>query len=296
MAEAPVYKNLLPIKVGIICGVGYFNQKLLFAPKEIEVSTIYGKPSDALLEGTIQDYTCVLLARHGRRDNISPSCVNYRANIWALKEIGCTHIISIYDCSSLSKGLRRGEFVVPHDIIDLTNARSNTFYDGDERSPQGVMAMSLSPPFSLHFRHVMIDIMKSLAVPVHDDAIIVCTEGPHFPTRAECKLMAEWGGEIFNSCAMPEPVLAKEIGLLYMPIAAVTNHECWNENDYAFNKLNMHKLKHTYNQWLQTVIGRFITSIPRHNWDRELCIAKDIINDSKMPVPSRGLYTYKFLE
>eukprot|EP01137_Pigoraptor_chileana_P011580 Opistho-2@62681 len=217
------------IKVGIIGGSGLDDPKLFENRTEKYVDTPYGKPSDALICGNIRGVDCVLLARHGRKHNISPTNVNYRANIHALKSEGCTHLIVSTACGSLREEIAPGQLVILDQFIDRTTKRHSTFYDGASTSPQGVCHISMGDPFCAHTRGVVVDVCERLGLPHHKRGTMVTIEGPRFSSRSESHMFRAWGGDVINMTTVPEVVLAKEAGLCYAAIAMATDYDCWRE-------------------------------------------------------------------
>ncbi|KAL1462094.1 hypothetical protein MTO96_027297 [Rhipicephalus appendiculatus] len=156
------------IKVGIIGGSGLDNPDLLENRQEHKVTTPFGEPSDVLISGRIGDVSCVLLARHGRQHSVMPSKVNYRANMWALKEIGCTHVIATTACGSLNERVQPGHIVLLDQFLDRTTKRETTFYDGEKDSPKGVCHISTATPFHERLRQVLIKTMQAMKIEFHE--------------------------------------------------------------------------------------------------------------------------------
>lgn len=215
------------IKVGIIGGSGLDNPDLLENRQEHRVTTPFGEPSDVLISGRIGDVNCVLLARHGRQHSVMPSKVNYRANIWALKEIGCTHVVATTACGSLCENMRPGDVVILDQFLDRTTKRASTFYDGEKDSPKGVCHISAAIPFHEGLRQALIKTVQAMKIPHHDKGTMVTIEGPRFSTRVESCLFRSWNCHVINMTTVPEVVLAKEAGLLYASIALVTDYDSW---------------------------------------------------------------------
>uniref|UniRef100_L7LZG8 S-methyl-5'-thioadenosine phosphorylase n=1 Tax=Rhipicephalus pulchellus TaxID=72859 RepID=L7LZG8_RHIPC len=215
------------IKIGIIGGSGLDNPDLLENRQEHKVTTPFGEPSDVLISGRIGDVSCVLLARHGRQHSVMPSKVNYRANIWALKEIGCTHVIATTACGSLNDRVKPGQIVVLDQFLDRTTKRATTFYDGEKDSPKGVCHISAATPFHEGLRQVLIKTMQAMKIVFHETGTVVTIEGPRFSSRFESCLFRSWNCDVINMTTVPEVVLAKEAGLLYASIALVTDYDCW---------------------------------------------------------------------
>ncbi|XP_071496845.1 S-methyl-5'-thioadenosine phosphorylase-like [Diadema antillarum] len=219
------------IKVGIIGGSGLDDPDILQCRQEKFVETPYGKPSDALILGQIGGVDCVLLARHGRKHNIMPTNVNYRANIYALKQEGCTHLIVTTACGSLQEHIAPGHIVIPDQFIDRTHRRVQTFYDGSEDGPQGISHLAMHSPFCEKSRELLIASTESLGLKCHTTGTVVTIEGPRFSSRAESKMFRIFGGDIINMTTVPEVVLAKEQSLCYAAIALPTDYDSWRESE-----------------------------------------------------------------
>ncbi|XP_064611148.1 S-methyl-5'-thioadenosine phosphorylase-like [Liolophura sinensis] len=217
------------VKIAIIGGSGLDNPEILEDRSEKYVETPFGKPSDALILGTISSVPCVLLARHGRKHSIMPSNVNYRANIWALKEENCTHLLVTTACGSLQENMKPGEFVLIDDFIDRTTKRHQTFYDGSEKAPPGVCHIPMDSPFCSKTREIIAGILKELGYSFHPSGTMVTIEGPRFSSRAEGKLFRSWGADVINMTTVPEVVLAKEAGLCYAAMGLITDYDSWSD-------------------------------------------------------------------
>lgn len=221
------------IKIGIIGGTGLDNPDILEDRKEFPANTFFGSPSDCLIEGKIHGVDCVLLARHGRNHTIMPSNVNYRANIMALKEQGCTHVIVTNACGSLKEQIKPGDIIFPDQFIDRTTKRQSTFYDGEIMSIKGVCHIPMHTPFCPDTRKILIETAKKLSISHHESGTIVVIEGPRFSSKAESNLFRSWNADIIGMTTVPEVVLANELGLCYAAIAMSTDYDCWHEEEAA---------------------------------------------------------------
>uniref|UniRef100_UPI00358F2CFE S-methyl-5'-thioadenosine phosphorylase isoform X2 n=1 Tax=Myxine glutinosa TaxID=7769 RepID=UPI00358F2CFE len=226
---------MAPFKIGIIGGTGLDSLDILKNRQEKFVETPFGKPSDALVLGKIDGVDCVLLARHGRKHTIMPSNVNYRANIRALHDEGCTHVLASTACGSLKEDIRPGDLVIVDQFIDRTTKRKQSFYDGEGGSPQGVCHIPMADPFCNQMRQVMIAAAKELSLRFHDCGTVVTIEGPRFSSRAESKLYRSWGCDLVNMTLIPEVVLAMELGLCYCSVAMATDYDCWKTDEGPVN-------------------------------------------------------------
>ncbi|GIY36462.1 s-methyl-5'-thioadenosine phosphorylase [Caerostris darwini] len=218
------------VKIGIIGGSGLDDPDILADRKELVCSNSYGDPSDCLIEGKIKDVDCILLARHGRKHDIMPSDINYRANIFALKEQGCTHVIVTNACGSLKEEIKPGDIIFPDQFIDRTTKRHSTFYDGKDTSLKGVCHIPMHTPFCPDTRQILIETAKELKIAFHESGTIVVIEGPRFSTKAESNLFRSWDCDIIGMTSVPEVVLANELGLCYATIAMATDYDCWRDD------------------------------------------------------------------
>lgn len=213
------------MKIGIIGGSGLDDPKILENFQEIEVNTPYGKPSSVLTVGKIGDKEVVILARHGKGHNISPTKVPFRANIWALKEMGCTHILATTACGSLCEEIKPRHIVFPDQFIDFTKLRALTFFEDE------VVHTSMADPFCKNLRKKLIDAAKELKLEYHEKGTVITIEGPRFSTRAESIMFQKLGADVINMSTVPEVVLARELGLNYASIAMSTDYDCWKEGE-----------------------------------------------------------------
>ena len=212
------------VKIGIIGGSGLDNPNILEDVKEIEADTPYGKPSSSLKVGKIKGIDVVLLARHGREHTIPPTQVNFRANIHALKEAGCTHILATTACGSLREEISRGDFVILDQFIDFTRHRKITFHEKFE--PGEMKHTPMAEPFSKELREVFIKTCEELGFRHHKKGTVITIEGPRFSTKAESRMFRVWGSDVINMSIAPEAILANEAGIPYAAVAMSTDYDC----------------------------------------------------------------------
>lgn len=271
------------VKIGIIGGSGLDDPDIMEDRKETSVDTPFGHPSDIIIEGKIKGIPCALLARHGRTHSIMPSSVNYRANVWALKSIGCTHLIVSTATGSLQEKFSPGSLVVPNDFIDRTTKRSQTFHDGGKGSPLGVCHLPMYPAFCERTRKVLIDTAKQLGFSsVHETATIVTIEGPRFSSRAESRMFRQWGGDIINMTTCPEVVLAKEAGLLYGAVAMVTDYDCWRECAESVNVAEVLKTFGENVSKVKAILCQAVANIAQEDWTDDILKAQKLVSDNIM--------------
>lgn len=216
-------------KIGIIGGSGLDDPSLFESPREVEMNTPWGSPSCTLREGNIGGVPVVLMARHGREHTIPPTQVNYRANIWALREVGCTHILASTAVGSLREEIRRGDLVLPDQFIDFTRARKFSFFESFE--PGNPVHTAMSEPFDARLRVLLAGELQKLGYRYHNRGTIVTIEGPRFSTRAESRMFRSWGADIINMSIATEAIMANELGLPYAAVAMSTDYDSWKEDD-----------------------------------------------------------------
>ncbi|MFW9900056.1 MAG: S-methyl-5'-thioadenosine phosphorylase [Candidatus Thorarchaeota archaeon] len=217
------------VKVGIIGGSGLDNPNILMDVREIEVDTQYGKPTSSLKLGKISDVDVVLLARHGREHTIPPTQVNYRANIQALKDQGCTHILATTACGSLREQIGRGDFVILDQFIDFTRLRKVSFFE--EFAPGDMKHTPMADPYSEELRNILIETAQELNLKYHRKGTVVTIEGPRFSTRAESEMFRIWGADVINMSIASETILANEAGIPYAAVAMSTDYDCWKDDE-----------------------------------------------------------------
>ncbi|CAK9822446.1 S-methyl-5'-thioadenosine phosphorylase [Anthophora retusa] len=267
--------NKHKVKVGIICGTGLGdpqNQivKCQTVTTQEEAKNDFGLPSSDLYHGNINNVDVVMLSRHGPGHKTSPTAVNYRANIEALRLAGCTHILASTACGSLQEYIVKGQLVIPDSFLDRTIKRSTTFYDGVSSKYPGVCHMPMEPAFDPSTSEILFEVGKELGYTIQKGGIIVTIEGPRFSSKAESNLLRSWGGHLVNMTICPEVYLAKEAGLLYAAVALATDYDCWKDCKDKVHpadvvivfKQNVVKIKETF--------VKAIKIIGERNWDKEI--------------------------
>ena len=222
------------VKVGIIGGSG-LGDALCEATEGTrrQVDTPFGPPSDQLLEGQWQGVPFVLLNRHGPGHLLNPSQVNYRANIYALKAAGCTHVIASGAVGSLREEIQPKHLAIPDQIIDKTYRRAGTFFD------DLAVHVEFAYPFCPVLRRHLLNCAQAVRTTVHDGGAYVCMEGPAFSTRAESEMHRLWGAHLIGMTVMPEAKLAREAELSYALVALPSDYDCWRP---AHKDLDKHEL------------------------------------------------------
>lgn len=260
------------IKVGIIGGSGVDDPKIMADSKKIKLHTPYGSTSDLVITGKVKEVDVVVIPRHGDSHRINPTNVNYRANIWAMKEMEVTHILAPTACGSLRENIKPGHIVFIDQFIDRTTKRLQTFYEGTE-----VCHISMADPFCEKIRDVLIETAKTLNSEYHTKGTIVTIEGPRFSTRAESNLFRSWGCDVINMTTVPEAVLAREAGICYQPIAMSTDYDCFLEKE---EKVSAEMILKTMHKNADNVKKIIVEAIPKlKNWE---CNCKTDINSAKL--------------
>lgn len=258
------------IKIGIIGGSGLSNPEILKSAQDKEVDTPYGKPSDALKCGEIEGVPCVLLSRHGRGHSIMPTNVNFRANLWAMKEEGCTHVLVTTACGSLQEGMHPGDIVILDQFIDRTQKRIQTYFDGAPTSPKGICHMSMAEPFCVRTSKMLYESGEKLGLSIHPTGTMLTIEGPRFSSRAESRLWHAWGAHCINMTTVPEVILAKELGLSYASMALVTDYDSWREGEEGVNVENVMKIFKQNASNAQKLLLDVIPKIAKEDWTKTL--------------------------
>jgi 5'-methylthioadenosine phosphorylase len=210
-------------EIGIIGGSGLYNMPGFTNMREEQISTPFGEPSDWLTLGELGGRKVAFLARHGRGHHILPSDINFRANIYAMKQMGVTAILSVSAVGSLKEEHKPGNFVVPDQFIDRTYARRSTFF-----GPDVVAHVSMADPLCPEVGDAMMAACSKNDVQVTRGGTYVCMEGPQFSTRAESNLYRSWGADVIGMTNLQEAKLAREAEICYGTLAMVTDYDCWH--------------------------------------------------------------------
>jgi 5'-methylthioadenosine phosphorylase len=218
--------------IAIIGGSGIYDTNMLDKVRTVDIDTPFGKPSDSIIIGEHGDKSVCFLPRHGAGHRISPTELNSRANIFALKKLGVKRIIAASAVGSLKKELAPLDIVIPDQIYDRTRSRPSTFFE------DGIVAhIGFADPFCPEMSSSLVDIARSKGYGVKESGTYVCMEGPQFSTRAESRVYQALGFDIIGMTAIPEAKLAREAEICYSMIATVTDYDVWNEEDVTIEKV-----------------------------------------------------------
>ena len=242
--------------IGIIGGTGVYDSGLFSDKKEVKVHTPYGEPSDLVTIGEYGDRRVAFLPRHGKGHRIPPHKINFRANIWALKQLGVKRIIAPSAVGSLSYDYKPGDIALPDQFIDFTKSRQYTFYDGGQ-----VAHVSVADPFCPELHGVATKGIEKLKFPLHRKATYVCIEGPRFSTRAESKFFRDvMKAEIIGMTLVPECSLAREAEICYLSVATVTDYDVWA--DVPVSSKEIIETLHKNVEKTKKMVAELIPAIP----------------------------------
>lgn len=244
------------IKIAIIGGSGLEDPAILQNPEDIKVETPYGNPSSGFKCGKIGGVDVAILSRHDRDHSIPPSQVNNRANLWAIKKLGCTHILATTACGSLRDEIGRGDIVILDQFIDFTRFRKITFSEKFENG--NLNHTPMADPFNGELRELLIRKASELSLSYHPSGTVVTIEGPRFSTRAESNMFRMWGANVINMSTAPECILANELGLKYAAIALSTDYDCWKTDEAP---VTWEAVLKVFNENVKNVIQLLVESI-----------------------------------
>ncbi|XP_076164765.1 S-methyl-5'-thioadenosine phosphorylase isoform X1 [Ptiloglossa arizonensis] len=275
------------VKIGIIGGSGLDDpQNEIFNMHKVitreEAKNDFGLPSSDLYYGTLNRVDVILLSRHGSGHKISPTAVNYRANIEALRLAKCTHILASAACGSLQESISKGQLVVPNSFIDKTIKRNTTFYDGTSSEYSGVCHMPMEPAFNPETSKILFEVAKDLGYEIRNGGTVVVIEGPHFSSKAESNALRLWGGDLVGMTTCPEVYLAKEAGLLYTVIAMATDYDCWRDCEDNVHAADVVAVFKQNVSKVTNLLLKAIEVIGERNWDNEINTLKALCHSSNV--------------
>ena len=250
-------------EIGVFGGSGFYS--FLEDVEQVEVETPYGKPSAPFTIGDIGGKSVAFLPRHGRNHELPPHAIPYRANVWAMKELGVRRVIGPNASGALKVELQLGEFVVCDQFVDRTSGRADTFYDGPETTH-----VSAADPYCPDLRALLVESARELGIPVRDGGTIVTIQGPRFSTRAESRWFQEAGWDVINMTAYPEGFLARELELCYANISMVTDHDVGVEGTEPVSHEAVLAVFNENNERLRELLAAVIPGIPEQPADH-LC-------------------------
>ncbi len=269
-------------RIGIIGGSGLYEMEGIKDIKQVAVDTPFGAPTDKFTIGNLEGKEVVFLPRHGVGHRISPSEINYRANIYAMKKLGVERIVSVTACGSLKEEIRPLDFVVVDQFVDRTNyAREMTFFN------QGIVAhISFAHPVCKELSKLLYDVGKRQGLSMHKDGTYINMEGPAFSTLAESNLYRSWGMDVIGMTNLPEAKLAREAEICYSTLAAVTDYDCWHPQ---YETITIDMVIKNLQKNIQNA-RKILIEVIRGLSDKRTCACKDalryaIITDRKLISP-----------
>jgi 5'-methylthioadenosine phosphorylase len=248
-------------EIGVFGGSGFYS--LLGEVEERRVHTPYGPPSDKVALVEIAGRQVAFLPRHGREHSVPAHAVNYRANIWAFKELGVRQIIAPCSCGSLQPDIHPGEFVVLDQFVDRTRGRKDTFFDGPETHHIGA-----AEPYCPRLRALAVETAAALAIPVRSCGTMVVIQGPRFSTRAESAWFTREGWHVVGMTQYPEAILARELGLCYTGIALVTDYDAGIVGDTQRGPVSIEEVFEVFHQNVGRVKGLIVRMIEAMDGER----------------------------
>jgi 5'-methylthioadenosine phosphorylase len=240
-------------EIGVFGGSGFYS--FLDATEEVEVETPYGAPSAPVTIAEVEGKRIAFLPRHGRGHELPPHRINFRANLWALKEVGVTRVIGPCACGALDGTLALGEFVVLDQFVDRTSGRADTFYEG---AP--ITHVSAAEPYCPDLRRVLVETARDLDIAVRDGGTVVVIQGPRFSSAAESRWFSSVGWQVVNMTQYPECHLARELELCYASVAMVTDYDVGVEGVDAVSSSTVQRV---FADNLERLRALLLAAIPR---------------------------------
>ena len=243
--------------IGIIGGSGFYNMAGVTDLRAVNIDTPFGATSDPVLLGRLGGRDIAFIARHGRGHRVNPTNVPVRANIFALKALGVTHLVSVSAVGSMKEEIEPLHMVVPDQLYDRTVHRPRTFFDDGP-----VVHIAFAEPYCPHLREELVQAARTAGGTVHDGGTYICIEGPQFSTRAESVLYRQWGMSVIGMTALPEARLAREAEMCYSTLAMATDYDTWHpDHDSVTVELVVQNLSRNV-RLAQATIASLIPAIP----------------------------------
>jgi len=270
--------QLEPVEVGVFGGSGLY--ALLDGAETVTVDTPYGPPSGPLQIGQIDGRRVAFLPRHGPGHELPPHRINYRANVWALHQLGVTRLLGPCASGSLQPDVKPGHFVVCDQLIDRTYGREQTFFDGP-----GAVHVSLAEPYCPQLRQVAVAAGRDQGITMHDGGTVVVIQGPRFSTRAESVWYRDLGWQVINMTQYPEAALARELGICYASIALITDYDVGVEGMDGVEPVTQAEVFAFFERnadQVREVLGRAIRTLPAER----TCACADAVDGAVPPPPA----------
>jgi 5'-methylthioadenosine phosphorylase len=259
------------VEIAIIGGTGIYDNNLFQEERIIAPHTPYGFTSESIVIGKFDDKKIAFLPRHGKGHKIPPHMINYRANIWALKELGVKRIIAPSAVGSLHYDYKPGDILLPDQFIDFTKNRKYSFFDGSQ-----VCHISMADPFCMDLRKLASDYLTDSGIRFHKKGTYVCIEGPRFSTRSESRIFRDvYHADIIGMTLIPECVLSRESEICYLSISTITDYDVWADQPVSSKDIieTLHKNVET----TRTMLSKLIPLIP---YERTNCDCGSALNEA----------------
>lgn len=245
-------------EIGVFGGSGFYS--LLEGVREVKVDTPYGPPSDSIFLATVNGRKVAFLPRHGRSHTLPPHMINYRANVWAMRSLGCKCIISPCAAGSLQVHVQPGDFVVCDQFVDRTNGRKDTFFDGPI-----VTHVSAAETYHPLLRKLAVEAIRENDIPVHEEGTVVVIQGPRFSSKAESEWFHNAGWEVINMTQYPEAYLCRELGMGVVNISLITDYDSGvHAGTEAVNATNVLEVFKSNSEKIKKVVLDLIGKIPQN--------------------------------
>ena len=284
------------MKVGIIGGSGLYNLKELDKVNNIQIDTPFGKPSSDFLTGEVHDIPVVFIPRHGIGHVLLPTEIPFRANIWGLKKLGVTHLISVGAVGSLKEEIIPGHIVFPDQFIDLTRHRTSTFFGN------GIVAhVQFGDPVCPKLSEKLVQSAQTVGASIHLGGTYICMEGPAFSSRAESLLYRSWGADVIGMTNAQEAKLAREAEMSFASIALATDYDCWHVSESEVNVDDIIKVMHENVETARRIIVETMRNLtPDFPNPQQDALKFALLTDkSKIPQKTRNdldLFISKYLD
>lgn len=260
-------------EIGVFGGSGFYSY--LKEVEEIKVETLFGPPSAKVTVGEVEGRKVAFLPRHGVEHQFPAHMINYRANVWAMKELGVSQIIGPCACGSLQPHIKPGDFVICDQFVDRTCGRKDTYYDGPVATH-----ITGAEPYCPTLRKLSFETAKELGISVHDKGTVVIIQGPRFSTKAESKWFSKVGFEVVNMTQYPEAVLARELEICYVNISLVTDYDVGLEGHPDIKPVTAQEIAKTFNANNENIKQLLTHLIPKMPTERN-CLCKTALASAR---------------
>lgn len=259
-------------EVGVFGGSGFYS--FLEDTEEIEIDTPYGPPSDKIVLGEVSGKNVAFMPRHGRNHDIPPHMINFRANIYAMKQLGVKYIFGPCASGSLQPHVKPGHFVICDQFVDRTRGRKDTFYDGPK-----TVHIAMAEPYCPHMREIIAGCAAELGIEHHNGGTVVIIQGPRFSTKAESRWFASQGWEVINMTQYPENYLAREQEICYANISLITDYDVGLEDHPDVKPVTLEEVVRVFNQNNVKIKDLLFKSIEKLGGERK-CLCSRALKDA----------------